>query len=218
MRPQTKVRLLFTLHVSLVIFQSSNISSMSVHVLTVPIRLALSLYNYSLSKVSLLTFIYSLLKHNISLILIQTTKLKPNKTGDNRRFLESTTNWINRNERQWIEIDFGYLGIPPVDSDYVIIQLRECCRALKTLVNNPKSFPDVTFVVGTPPNEVKEIPAHKAILLARAPHLLKDIVCSESSCPSLLSFFHLFDFVYFSLLLFLFVRSHHFDYFVCQII
>jgi hypothetical protein len=71
---------------------------------------------------------------------------------------------------------FLSLGIPPVDSDFVVVQLRECCKALKTLVNNPKSFPDVTFVVGSPPTEIKEIPAHKAILLARAPQLLKYIV------------------------------------------
>jgi hypothetical protein len=177
---------------------------MSVHVLTAPTRLALFLYNYSLLKVLLLTITHnhthslSLLKHNISLILLQKIELKPNKT-------ECTTNSINKNEWQWIDLDFFLsLGIPPVDSDYVIIQLRECCRAFKTLVNNPKSFPDVTFVVGAPPNEVKEIPAHKAILLARAPHLLKNIVCSLTSY--LLSFY-LFDFLYIFLCFFLFVNK-----------
>jgi len=61
--------------------------------------------------------------------------------------------------------------LPQVETDVLAASFRQAAKDLKVLVNNPSSFPDVKISVNR-----KEYAAHKAILFAKCPQLLKKMV------------------------------------------
>jgi hypothetical protein len=62
-------------------------------------------------------------------------------------------------------------ALPQLETDVLAASFRQAAKELKVLVNNPSSFPDVKISVNR-----KDYFAHKAILFAKCPQLLKKMV------------------------------------------